>query len=448
MGLGKTIEVLAYLVTCKEAFPCLIVAPLVTLINWQREIEKFIKQKKGKPYTVLTIRTGKTGDLLAGLEKQPQIFLINYDLVSKRRDDLAALPLQTIIADEVQNLRNPYALKSEALRELADIPTVKHRIGLSGTPCYNHGTEIWSICDFIYPGLLGNYSEFSREFVDQWDPHKSVYKDKREALFEILNQNIMLRRRKIDVLDLPEKVRYKQTIQIDEEYYNKEMKKHIFELQKKLDDSKAKTQFQKISEIAAYGDFQNNDRQTAGISKVSYVAEFIDEIMDTGESVVVFCHHKIVHDMLKARLRKYFPVVIRGGQTDRERQCAIDCFQSGETKLMITGLRAGNVGINLTKATYVIFAELDWSPAIHRQAEDRLHRFGQKKTVFAYYLEGVGTLDEKIAEILVNKKLELDEIFGDANRSDKYSEADTLSEQTKQLVYTLQERFKKIPMLH
>jgi SNF2 family DNA or RNA helicase len=219
------------------------------LINWQREIEKFIKQKKGKPYTVLTIRTGKTGDLLAGLEKQPQIFLINYDLVSKRRDDLAALPLQTIIADEVQNLRNPYALKSEALRELADIPTVKHRIGLSGTPCYNHGTEIWSICDFIYPGLLGNYSEFSREFVDQWDPHKSVYKDKREALFEILNQNIMLRRRKIDVLDLPEKVRYKQTIQIDEEYYNKEMKKHIFELQKKLDDAKAKTQFQKISEL-------------------------------------------------------------------------------------------------------------------------------------------------------------------------------------------------------
>ena len=96
------------------------------------------------------------------------------------------------------------------------------------------------------------------------------------------------------------------------------------------------------------------------------------------------------------------------------RQNEIDRFQEGHSKLMIAALRAGNLGINLTAAAYVVFAELDWSPAIHRQAEDRLHRIGQEKPVFAYYLEGAGTYDEHIAGLLVDKKLELDSIFGDA----------------------------------
>ena len=93
------------------------------------------------------------------------------------------------------------------------------------------------------------------------------------------------------------------------------------------------------------------------------------------------------------------------------RQENIDSFQDGESNLMIAGLRAGNVGINLSKARYVIFAELDWSPAVHQQAEDRLHRIGQKNTVFAYYLIGNRTLDEHVADILVNKSYEIDAIL-------------------------------------
>ena len=451
MGLGKTIETLAYLVTEKDAFPCLIVAPLVTLVNWQREIARFIKRESGKPFIVRTIRTGKSGDIfpqrkIIGDENgQPQIILMNYDLVSKRRDDLAKIPFRTIVADECQNLRNPNSLKSEALRELANLQTVKHRIGLSGTPCYNHGTEIWSICDFIYPGLLGTYTEFGKEFVNFWDPKKAVYAEKRSALFEILTENIMLRRRKIDVLtNLPEKVRYRQSIQINEEYYQQEMKKHLESLNAKLRAAQSKTKFQAISELEAYNNFANNERITAGVAKVPYVIQFIEEILETDEAVVVYCHHDVVHQMLNERLRWHHPVTVRGGQTDMQRQQAIDDFQNGRTKLLIAGLRAGNVGINLTAAAYVIFAELDWSPAIHRQAEDRLHRIGQQKTVFAYYLEGIETLDEKVAEVLTNKKLELDEVLGDVNRSDQYSETEKLSDQTKLLVMKLQERFQKV----
>ena len=109
-------------------------------------------------------------------------------------------------------------------------------------------------------------------------------------------------------------------------------------------------------------------------------------------------------------------------EADKLRQDQIDQFQRGESKLMIAGLRAGNVGINLTQAKYVIFAELDWSPAIHRQAEDRLHRIGQKNTVFAYYLIGNGTLDDHVADILVDKSYEIDSIMDE--KIDSYENKD------------------------
>ena len=139
--------------------------------------------------------------------------------------------------------------------------------------------------------------------------------------------------------------------------------------------------------------------------------------MEIDESVVVFCHHKAIHRLLHESLQEFHPSSIIGGQTDKVRQANIDRFQDGDTKLMIAGLRAGNLGINLTRAKYVIFGELDWSPAIHRQAEDRLHRIGQKNTVFAYYLIGNGTLDEHVANILVDKSYEIDTIIDEVSES-------------------------------
>jgi SNF2 family DNA or RNA helicase len=451
MGLGKTIEALAYLVTAKNTFPCLIVAQLVTLINWEREIHKFIRQKSGKPFKVQLIRTG-AGDLFNPQKKlfeyensSPQIYIINYELLSRRRDDLEKIPFKTIIADECQNIRHSDTLKAQALIELSQLPTVEHKIGLSGSPCYNNGLEIWSIVNFIYPGLLGTFGEFAREFVNPCDYHRSILEEKRAALHDILTENIMIRRRKADVCkELPQKIRYRQTIQINKEYYESMMQKHLETLNEKLAIAKAKTKIQSFSETSAYEDFSKKERITAGIAKVPYTVEFVNHVLETGEPVVVFCHYKLVRSMLTEALSKYNPVFVIGGQTDKQRQEAIDAIQTGKTKLLIAGLTAGNVGINLTAASYVVFAELDWSPARHRQAEDRLHRIGQTKTVFAYYLEGKGTHDEHISEVLVNKKLELDEILGDSTRSDQYSETETLTEQAKAMVKKLTEKYAKI----
>lgn len=455
MGLGKTVEALSYLVTAEDCFPCLIIAPLVTLINWQREIQKFITTLDGKPFIVEKIRSGKKGILAKGqrtldtssMKGKPQIYLINYDLVSKRRDDLAQIPFRTIITDECQHLRNPGSQKTIAIRELVDLQTVRHRIGLSGTPCYNHGIEIWSICDFINPGMLGTLLEFRSEFVYSFDSRGTIVPNKRGALFETLTENVMIRRRKIDVLDdLPEKTRYRQEIEIDKNYYHGEMQKNLDKLHNKLAAANARTDFRAIAETSAYAEFKEGERMSAGMAKVPYVVEFVKEMMENEEPLVIFCHHLSVHAALQEKLAEYKPVEIIGGQSETQRQLSIDSFQEGKTKLLIAGLRAGNVGINLTRASYVVFAELDWSPAIHRQAEDRLHRIGQKKAVFAYYLEGKDTLDEKIAGVLTDKTLELNEIFGDANRENVIEDEKmiSLTEKNREFVKTMEERFSRI----
>ena len=416
MGLGKTVETLAYLATEKNAFPVLVIAPLVTLNNWQREIVKFLKKKSrngrlidNASPTSSIIRNGKSKDL-----GKFDFYIINYELLNKRKEDLAKLNLKTIVCDEVQNLRSKTTKKYSAVKQLAAIDSIQYRIGLSGTPIYNRGSEIWPIVDILRPGMLGSFKEFCEYFCYVNDKGNAiVLENKRKSLREELKKYVMLRRKKSDVLkELKEKVRYKEYIDSDSDYYlnelNKIWQKHEEELKS------AETAFAKSS---SHQRAIQSERQAAGIAKIPHVINFVKNIMEIEESVVVFCHHRAIHQLLHESLQQFSPSSIIGGQTDNFRQEQIDRFQNGETKLMIAGLRAGNLGINLTKARYVIFAGLDWSPAIHRQAEDRLHRIGQKNTVFAYYLIGNGTLDDHVADILVDKAFEIDSVMDEKEES-------------------------------
>jgi SNF2 family DNA or RNA helicase len=410
MGLGKTVQTLSYVSTEKQTFPVLIVAPLVTLNNWEREIEKFLKKKsrngrilESNSPSVTLIRTGKSKEL-----PQTDLYVINYELLLKRSADLEKVGIRTIVCDEVHNLRSKTTQKYKAVKKLAALPTVQYRIGLSGTPIYNRGSEIWPIVDILKPGLLGSFKEFCEYFCYVNDKGKAiVLENKRASLRNELQKHVMLRRKKADVLkELKDKVRYKEVIASDTDYYLEELDK----IWKKLEDEQKEAQTE-FSKSASYHRAIQSERQIAGVAKLPHVINFVKNIMEIEESVVVFCHHKVIHKLLHESLQEFSPVSIIGGQTDSTRQDQIDKFQKGESKLMIAGIRAGNVGINLTKAKYVIFAELDWSPAIHRQAEDRLHRIGQKNTVFAYYLIGNGTLDDHVASILVDKSYEIDAIM-------------------------------------
>jgi len=421
MGLGKTVQTLSYVATEKQTFPVLVVAPLVTLQNWNREISKFVKKKSRNgriiesesPSTTI-IRTGKLEEL-----PKTDFYIINYELLYKRLPDLSKLNIKTIVCDEVHNLRSKTTQKYKAVKKLAGQSSITYRIGLSGTPIYNRGSEIWPIVDILKPGLLGSFKEFCEYFCYVNEKGKAiVLENKRASLRNELQKHVMLRRKKSDVLkELKDKVRYKEVIDADTEYYLEELDKIWTRLEEEQKD--AETEFKKS---ASYQRAIQSERQVAGIAKLPHVINFVKNIMEIEESVVVFCHHKVIHKLLHEKLEEFSPVSIIGGQSDSLRQDQIDKFQKGESKLMIAGLRAGNVGINLTRAKYVIFAELDWSPAIHRQAEDRLHRIGQKNTVFAYYLIGNGTLDDHVANILVDKSYEIDSILDE--KSDSYENKD------------------------
>ena len=410
MGLGKTVETLAYLATENQAYPALVVAPLITLTNWQREIGKFLKRKSrngrlvdDEVPTSTIIRKGKSASI-----GKFDFYIINYELLEKRREDLSILNIRTIVCDEVQNLRSKSTKKYSAVKKLTALPSIKYRIGLSGTPIYNRGSEIWPIVDILRPGMLGSFKEFCEYFFYVNDKGKSiVLENKRESLRKELQKYVMLRRKKSDVLkELKDKVRYKEVIESDTKYYLNELDKIWGKLRKEQEH--AESEFDKS---ASFQRAIQSERQAAGIAKLPFVINFVKNIMEIEESVVVFCHHIAIHKLLNESLAEFSPVSIIGGQTDKFRQSQIDMFQGGESKLLIAGLRAGNVGINLSEARYVIFAELDWSPAIHRQAEDRLHRIGQKNTVFAYYLIGNGTLDDHVANVLVDKSYEIDSIM-------------------------------------
>jgi len=410
MGLGKTVQTLAYIASEKQSLPVLVIAPLVTLTNWQREIERFMKKKSKNGRivdndvpTITSIRSGKLGEI-----SNHDFYLINYELLHKRQTDLSKLKIRTLVCDEVQHLRSKTTQKYKAVKTLASLKSIKYRVGLSGTPIYNHGSEIWPIVDILKPGLLGNFKEFCEYFCYQDERGKAVVvESKRESLRHILQRDVMLRRKKSE-----DKVRYKETIDADEHYYKNELNKIWSKLEE--EQKNAETEFNKL---ASYQRAIQSERQAAGVAKLHHVIDFVKNIMEIEESVVVFCHHKYIHKLLHESLQEFNPSAIIGGQNDKVRQANIDRFQDGETKLIVVGLRAGNLGINLTRAKYVIFAELDWSPAIHRQAEDRLHRIGQKNTVFAYYLIGKKTLDEHVANILVDKSYEIDAIMDESHDS-------------------------------
>lgn len=421
MGLGKTVQTLSYVATEKQTFPVLVVAPLVTLNNWEREIFKFMKKKsrngriiESESSTSTIIRTGKSKDLPV-----TDFYIINYELLYKRLSDLSKLNIRTIVCDEVHNLRSKTTQKYKAVKKLAALPSLSYRIGLSGTPIFNRGSEIWPIVDILRPGLLGSFKEFCEYFCYVNEKGKAiVLENKRASLRNELQKHVMLRRKKSDVLkELKDKVRYKEVIDADTDYYFGELGKIWTKLEE--EQKNAETAFDKS---ASYQRAIQSERQIAGVAKLPHVINFVKNIMEIEESVVVFCHHKVIHKLLHDSLEEFSPVSIIGGQSDKFRQEQIDKFQRGESKLMIAGLRAGNVGINLTRAKYVIFAELDWSPAIHRQAEDRLHRIGQKNTVFAYYLIGNGTLDDHVANILVDKSYEIDSIMDET--ADTYENKD------------------------
>ena len=420
MGLGKTVQALAFL-AATAAYPCCVVVPPHLLRNWVREIERFLPGVR-----VHTIRGLKPYPL-----PEADVYLIHYLLLRGWKEVLPGLGFRTVIFDEIQELRHNGTGKYSAASLLAG--ACPNAIGLSGTPIYNQGGEIWNVINILDFHFLGDWESFSREWCYGYN---SAMVAKPELLGEHLRaEGLMLRRLKSDVLtELSPKRRLVQEIDWDDAVYRELMKPVAAQLAqlRATDDPSRRA----LIEDAIC----QQQRQATGIAKAPYVCTFVRAMVESGEKVLLMAHHHAVMDIYKKELKDLRPGFITGRETDRQKETSVTRFMEGKTDLLCISLRSAS-GLNLQRASCVVFGELDWSPAVHSQAEDRAHRIGQKDSLLCYYLVSPRGSDRDMQDALGLKVSQFVSLMGDepAPREEEFLRQSEARERIRRLVERLQE---------
>ena len=409
MGLGKTIETIALLLLVKQeskSLRALIVAPTSVVSNWMREIDRFA------PTLTTALWHG------AGRKEQQKdltsanVIITSYALLRRDIDLLTKLKLDYVILDEAQAIKNPQSATAQAAKEL----TPDRRLALTGTPIENRLTEIWSIFDFVSPGILPPLAKFEERFsrpIDQGD-------SKAAMRLKAIIHPFILRRTKIEVAkDLPAKIESDKVIDLGPDQrgiYTQVLREVRAQVMGELDRvGMAKSQLHilagltKLRQAACDPRLLGLPRQFSheDSAKVMAFRELIEEAEAGGHRVLVFSQFVSMLKILKSaldedRIRYEY---LDGSTQDRMER--IDRFQQDPTiPVFLISLKAGGAGLNLTAADTVIHFDPWWNPAVEDQASDRAHRIGQKKVVTVYRLVAAGTIEEKILE-LKEKKREL-----------------------------------------
>lgn len=396
MGLGKTVQALAFLATT-GAFPAVIVTPPHLIRNWLSEIQRFLN-----PDGHLRIH------VIRGLTPYPlpeaDIYLIHYLLLRGWKEELPDQGFVTAIFDEIQELRRNGTGKYSAASLLSQ--ACENCIGLSGTPVYNNGGEIWNVVNILDFHFLGDWESFSREWCYAYN---SAIVAKPELLgAHLRREGLMLRRLKGDVLqELAPKRRLVQEIDWDDGVYRELMLPVAQQLRllRQTDDPAQRA----IIEDAIC----QRQRQATGVAKAPFVAAFVRALVEGGEKVLLMAHHHAVMDIYRKELKALKPQFITGRETDAQKEQAARLFMDAKTNLLCISLRSAS-GLNLQRASCVVFGELDWSPAVHSQAEDRAHRIGQQDSLLCYYLVSPRGSDRDMQDALGLKVSQFVSLMGDA----------------------------------
>lgn len=404
MGLGKTVQALAWL--CQTgAYPAMVVAPPHLMRNWENEIARFVQKPDGSPLRVHVIHGLKPYAL-----PPADIYLMHYLLLRGWKEALPDMGLPTVVFDEIQELRHSGTEKYSAASLLAE--AAQRVVGLSGTPIYNQGAEIWNVVNILDFHVLGDYESFTREWCYGYG-NRIVQKP--ELLGEHLrSEGLMLRRTKQEVLkELPPKRRLVMTVDSDEGVYRRLMEpvNQTLRLMRGAADANASQRALWEMEI------ERGERQATGIAKGPAVAQFVRALLEGGEKVLLFAHHHEVMDIYKRELKSFSPAFITGRETPAMKERSVERFMTGHTDLCCISLRAAS-GLNLQRATCVVFGELDWSPAVHSQAEDRAHRMGQTDSILCYYLVSQGGSDQEMQDALGLKVSQFVGLMGDTPQSE------------------------------
>jgi non-specific serine/threonine protein kinase len=433
MGLGKTIQVISLLLALRRgrataktdpiAKPSLLIVPASLIANWKAEIHKF-----APTIQVFYAHPSETAqDHLVAAAKAPAATLARYDLVitsysmALRLAWLKEMTWNLVILDEAQAIKNAGARQTRTVKELRG----RHRIALSGTPIENRLSDLWSLFDFLCPGLLGSAKEFAAFLKNRSPDAPNQF-----APLRRLVRPYILRRLKTDrriISDLPEKTEitafcpltrrqaalYQQTVN------------ELAERLQAPETEGIKRRGVILAFLTRFKQICNHPSQWLGdgayapadSGKFHRLRELCEEIAAKQEKVLVFTQYREITDPLSRHLATVFGqagLVLHGGTPVSKRKELVDAFQREDgPSFFVLSLKAGGTGLNLTAATHVIQFDRWWNPAVENQATDRAFRIGQTRNVMVHKFTCRGTLEERIHDILANKSALAEGILGE-----------------------------------
>jgi len=413
MGLGKTLESLCAMrlgyETTRSQQHSLIIAPKSVLYHWEREIHNCYPSAQTRIYH----GSGREKSVFSS--SVPFVVITTYDTVSRDIDDLSKVPFYYLILDEATKIKNPDARRTQAIKAL----NATHRLALSGIPVENRPGELWSLFDFLMKGHLGQHGTFVRIFeggIIAGNQLASQQLGRRIKPF-------VLRRKKEDVAkDLPEKLPMTEWCSLTEE-----QRELYGGLQDKLKELRSALQqgkqvnyttsilplLTKLKQICDHPALvTTRTRPLYGRSeKFDWIVDKVCEIMARNEQVVIFSHFLDMLNLLELAVKEKGLSYMRIDGSTGNRQQLIDAFNQGRAKIALLSIMAAGYGINLTAANHVIHADRWWNPAVEDQATDRVHRIGQTRNVYVYYILVEGTLEERINDLLQSKRGMADQIL-------------------------------------
>ncbi|MEA2211730.1 MAG: SWI/SNF-related matrix-associated actin-dependent regulator of chromatin subfamily A-like protein 1 [Solirubrobacteraceae bacterium] len=385
-GLGKTVEALATL-EADGAFPAVVICPASMKLTWEREAARWL------PHRSTAVIHGR-----AAVPPTAEITILNYEVVAAHRESLSRLRPRALVIDESHYCKNPRAKRTQAVRALASAVVPDGlRLALTGTPVLNHADELIAQLRVLSRlGEFGSGARFSQQFRGQVSE---------ERLHWHLRRHCFVRRLKAEVLpQLPAKRQVVVPVALSnrEEYRLAErdviewLRTQPLELSQLNARIAATLRAKRLAQLGAL-------QRLAGRGKLAAALAWIEDFLASGEPLVVFARHQEVQKAVVAR----FPHALHllGEDSLAGREESIAAFQRPDgPPLIVAATRVAGQGITLTRASNVAFLELEWTPAMHDQAEDRCHRIGQRDAVTAWYLLAAGTIDETMARLIQSKR--------------------------------------------
>lgn len=434
MGLGKTIQAIGIVNADPSVKTLLIVCPATLKLNWRRELRKWsirpslVSLATTTEWTEPPVQDGRIAVTIA-----------HYDIFSRQTrtaDRIRAKAWDMMVVDEAHLLKNPDAGRTKMIigrpanprKEEAAIPAIQSRrnVFLTGTPMVNRPIEMWPLASFLAPEAFPSWHTYAKRYCG-WAPGRGANgSGNLEELQDRLRETFMIRRLKRDVLtDLPAKLR--QVIELPANGAAAVVQREnsaIAQYEARITALRTAVELAKASDDpadyeAAVAALQGGMtvaftelsklRHEVALAKVPDVIAHVREVASEGAKIILFAHHRDVMQALIEGLRELNPVTIHGGVPPELRQQPVDTFQNDPSCLLFVGqLQAAGVGITLTASSHVIFAELDWVPGNLSQAEDRAHRIGQLNSVLVQHLVLEGSLDARMAQVIVEKQRVLD----------------------------------------